>query len=41
MQICDEVGKEQDQAKPYLRAILKRLSHQDPHIGLKAITVIF
>lgn len=39
MEICDEAGKVQDQAKPYLRAILKRLSHSDPHIGLKAVTV--
>lgn len=39
MQICDEAGKVSDQAKPYLRAILKRLSNADPHIGLKAVTV--
>lgn len=39
MQICDEAGKISDQAKPYLKAILKRLYNPDPHIGLKAVTV--
>lgn len=38
MQICDEAGKVTD-AKIYLKAILRRLSHSDPHIGLKAVTV--
>lgn len=38
MQICDEAGKVPD-AKQYLKTILRRLSHSDPHIGLKAVTV--
>lgn len=39
MQICDEAGKASDQAKSYLRVILKRLANSDPHVGLKAVTV--
>lgn len=39
MNICDKAGKSSEDAKSYLRAIIKRLGNEDPHIGVKAITV--
>lgn len=39
MNICDKAGKNCDDAKQYLKAIIKRLYHSDPHVGIKAVTV--
>ncbi|KAH1001494.1 hypothetical protein HUJ04_005508 [Dendroctonus ponderosae] len=39
MNICDKAGKSSDDAKAWLRAIVKRLYNTDPHVGLKAVTV--
>lgn len=39
MEICDKAGKNTDEAKNYLKIILKRLSHADPHIAIQAVTV--
>ncbi|CAH1993474.1 unnamed protein product [Acanthoscelides obtectus] len=40
MSICDKAGKSPDDAKNYLRAIIKRLYNTDPHIGVKAVTLL-
>lgn len=39
MNICDKAGKSSEAAKTYLKAIIKRLYNNDPHIGIKAVTV--
>ncbi|CAH0557670.1 unnamed protein product [Brassicogethes aeneus] len=38
--ICDKAGKTSEDAKIYLRCILKRLGNTDPHIGVKAVTLL-
>lgn len=40
MNICDKAGKNCDDAKQYLKAIIKRLYHSDPHVGIKAVTLL-
>ncbi|KAL7294106.1 hypothetical protein TKK_0012137 [Trichogramma kaykai] len=40
MEICDKVGNSTQHAKDCLRSIMKRLSNQDPHIVLLAITLL-
>nr|CAD7257688.1 unnamed protein product [Timema shepardi] len=40
LDICDKVGTSSANAKDCLRSIMKRLTHQDPHIVMQAITVI-
>nr|CAH7747173.1 unnamed protein product [Callosobruchus chinensis] len=40
MSICDKAGKSPEEAKNYLRAIIKRLYNTDPHIGVKAVTLL-
>ncbi|KAJ8917776.1 hypothetical protein NQ315_010682 [Exocentrus adspersus] len=40
MNICDKAGKSTEAAKSYLRAIIKRLYNSDPHIGVKAVTLL-
>ncbi|XP_050302427.1 signal transducing adapter molecule 1 isoform X2 [Anthonomus grandis grandis] len=40
MNICDKAGKSSDDAKAWLRAITKRLYNSDPHVGLKAVTLL-
>ncbi|ENN78456.1 hypothetical protein YQE_05094, partial [Dendroctonus ponderosae] len=40
MNICDKAGKSSDDAKAWLRAIVKRLYNTDPHVGLKAVTLL-
>ncbi|KAJ8982288.1 hypothetical protein NQ317_008017 [Molorchus minor] len=37
--ICDRAGKSSEEAKNYLKAIIKRLYNNDPHVGIKAVTV--
>ena len=39
MSICDRAKLSSQHAKDCLRSILKRLGHQDPHVGLKACIV--
>lgn len=39
MNICDKAGKSSEDAKAWLRAIVKRLYNSDPHVGVKAVTV--
>ncbi|KAL1513445.1 hypothetical protein ABEB36_002856 [Hypothenemus hampei] len=40
MNICDKAGKSSEDAKAWLRAIVKRLYNTDPHVGLKAVTLL-
>lgn len=40
MNICDKAGKSSEDSKAWLRAIIKRLYNSDPHIGLKAVTLL-
>lgn len=40
MNICDKAGKSSEAAKSYLRAIIKRLYNNDPHVGIKAVTLL-
>ncbi|KAG5873921.1 hypothetical protein JTB14_030346 [Gonioctena quinquepunctata] len=40
MNICDKAGKSSEEAKNYLKAITKRLYNSDPHIGVKAVTLL-
>jgi signal transducing adaptor molecule len=37
--ICDKAGKSSEDGKNYLRAIVKRLFSNDPHIAIQAVTV--
>ncbi len=39
MDLCDRVGTTRDGPKECMRAIRKRLHHQDPHVVMQAITV--
>ena len=39
MDLCDQVQHHRGGPKECLRAIMKRLNHQDPHVVLQAITV--
>lgn len=39
LDVCDKAGKSPEDAKIYLKAILKRLNNTDPHVGLQAATV--
>lgn len=39
MDICDKASRNTDEAKNYLKVILKRLSNADPHIAIQAVTV--
>ncbi|XP_060517077.1 signal transducing adapter molecule 1 [Cylas formicarius] len=38
--ICDKAGKSSEDSKAYLKAIVKRLFNTDPHIGVKAVTLL-
>lgn len=39
MDICDKAGASGKNAKDCLRSIMRRLSHNDPHVVIQAITV--
>lgn len=39
LDVCDKAGKSSEEAKNYLKAILKRLNHSDPHVAVQAATV--
>ncbi|CAG9768700.1 unnamed protein product [Ceutorhynchus assimilis] len=40
MTICDKAGKSSEDAKAWLKAIVKRLYNSDPHVGIKAVTLL-
>lgn len=39
MNICDKAGKNSEDAKKYLKAIIKRLFNTDPHIAIQGVVV--
>ncbi|XP_018576765.1 signal transducing adapter molecule 1 isoform X1 [Anoplophora glabripennis] len=40
MNICDKAGKSSEAARNYLKAIIRRLYNNDPHVGIKAVTLL-
>ncbi|XP_022191471.2 signal transducing adapter molecule 1 [Nilaparvata lugens] len=40
MEICDKIQESPQNSKEYLRAIFKRLNHQDPHIVMQALSLL-
>ena len=40
MSVCDRVGATTSGPKECLRAVIKRLNHQDPHVVMQAITLL-
>ncbi|KAK9870579.1 hypothetical protein WA026_008141 [Henosepilachna vigintioctopunctata] len=40
MNICDKAGKTSEDAKKYVRAIIKRLYNADPHVGIQAVVLL-
>ena len=41
MDFCDRVQATKDGPRDCLKSIMKRLNHQDPHVVIQAVTVIF
>lgn len=39
LEICDKVGHSSKNSKESLQAIVRRLNHTDPHVGVQAVTV--
>ncbi|KAL3282098.1 hypothetical protein HHI36_005296 [Cryptolaemus montrouzieri] len=40
MTICDKAGRNSEDAKKYLKAIIKRLYHADPHVAIQAVVLL-
>lgn len=40
MEICDKAGKSSQEAKEYLKAILRRINHEDPHVAIQGVTLL-
>uniref|UniRef100_A0A336LWJ7 CSON006278 protein n=1 Tax=Culicoides sonorensis TaxID=179676 RepID=A0A336LWJ7_CULSO len=40
LEICDKVGHSSANAKECLRSIMRRLNHNDPHVVMRAITLL-
>lgn len=40
MEVCDKIQEAPQHSKDYLKAIFKRLNHQDPHIVMQALSLL-
>lgn len=40
MEVCDKINSNPRNTKDYLKAILRRMGHTDPHVVIQALTVL-